>query len=152
MATLRDGLLPALDALRGIPNALGLRRYTVTLRARTWSGAYPGEGTVTDTDVVINPPPRVRVLSSREVANSGGTYREGDFMITAITPRYTAPTTGGSTPAMLNITPNTIPQDVAIIMAGDEGTLECQAVKFLFDRAFRYSIVARVIKPFSPRG
>jgi len=144
MATLRDGLLPAIDSLRGIPNTLGFRRYTVTLRSRTWGGAYPGELGTTNTDVDINPPPRVRVVTTQEVASSGGTYRLGDFRIDAITPRYTTPTTGGFTPAQLNIRPGTIPQDVAIILTGDEAApIECEAVEFRFDRAFRYTIIAR---------
>lgn len=145
---IRDSLLPVVDALRQLPNSFGLRRYSVAIRSRTWSGNYPGELTPTDTDTVINPPPRVRNVSPEEVASSGGTYEAGDYMIEAITPSYTSltGTTGGYTPAQLRIRPGAgSNNDVAIILTGDEGSFECELVKANFDRPFRYWLVARRI-------
>jgi len=143
MGTIRDGLLPVVDALRQLPSDFGIRRYSVTLRSRAWSGGSPGLGTATDTDTLISPAPRVRVLSPKEVASSGGTYQDGDFMIEKITPAYTSPTTGGWAPSVLQQVPGASADDVVIVMVGDEGTIECTAVKFFFDRPFNYRVVAR---------
>lgn len=142
MTTLRDSLLPVADILRQIPNTLGLRRYSVTLRRRAWSGTYPGEGVPTDTDVVLTPPPRVRVMTTQDIASSGGTYREGDFKISAVTPSYVG---GGYGPAQLNLRPGVgvLNQEITVILTGDEGTVECQLVEFKFDRPFTYFLVAR---------
>src|SRR5713101_5514053 len=85
--SLRDSLLSVVDCARQLVADLGLHRYSVILRTRTWSGTYPGEGSPTDVDVTITPRPRVRVMSPRDVASSGGTYREGHFKIDMITPR-----------------------------------------------------------------
>lgn len=146
MATLRDQLLPMIDSLRQIPQTLGLRRYSVTLRSRSFGGVYPGEGSATDTDTVITPAPRVRVVSTQEIASSGGTYRLGDFKIDRITPRYVTPTVGGWTPALLNIRPNATNQDVAVILTGDEAApLECELIKLGVDRPFNYWMVVRTI-------
>lgn len=147
-SSLRDALLPVIDQLRGLPSQFGLRRYTVKLRTRTWSGTYLGEGTPSDVDVQLTPTPRVRVMSTEEVASSGGTYRAGDFMITAITPSYTSPSAGGYAPLALNLrpSPGTTNIDVTAILTGDEGTIECQIVEFHFDSPFRYWIVVREVR------
>lgn len=143
MSTLRDQLLPVVDQLRQLPNQFGLRRYAVTIRKRTWSGDAPGRGTSTDVDTVLTPVPRVRVITTQEVASSGGTFREGDFIISAITPRYTSPTTGGYSPAQLDLTLTALNQEATVILTGDEGTVECDVVEFWFHRAFTYEIVVR---------
>ena len=142
MATLRDGLLKIADSLRALPNTFGLRRYSVTLRTRKWSGGKPGSGTATVTDVVLTPPPKVRVLKTEEVASSGGTYRDGDLMVEKITPKYDA---GGYTPAQLNLRPAT-DEDVAVILTGDEGTLEAQVIKVYFDKPFNARMVVRITR------
>ena len=36
--SLRDDLIPVIDELRGLPNDFGLRRFSVVLRRRVWSG------------------------------------------------------------------------------------------------------------------
>lgn len=138
--TIRDKLLPTVDKLRQLPNRFGIRRYTVTIRRRTWSGGAPGRGVATDADTVLFPVPRVRVMSTDEIAASGGTYREGDFVINAITPSYGA---GGYTPAQLNLRPNGPAEDVTVILTGDEGTVECDVVQLWFHRAFNYHVVVR---------
>lgn len=120
---------------------LGLWRYDVIIRTRTWSGIYSGEGTPTDVDVLVAPRPRVKVLTTQDVASSGGTYREGDFRVDLITPRSPAGT--GYTPAQLNLRPSGINQDVTVILSGDEGTIECQIVEFRFDDPFNYVLVVR---------
>jgi len=144
--SLRDDLLPVVNALRSLPNTFGLRRYTVAIRRRAWSGGKPGNGVATVTDLAINPPPKVRFVSTEEIASSGGTYREGDVMIDRITPRFVVPTTGGFSPVMLNIRPNSAAEDVAIVLNGDEGLLEAEVIKFNFTRAFNYWMVVRLVR------
>jgi hypothetical protein len=143
MADVRSDVLPDLDEARALIDELGLRRYSVTIRRRQWSGGKPGLGTATNTDLVLSPRPRVREISVREVAGSGGTFESGDFRIDKITPRYTAPTTGGYTPAMLVISPANAAQDVVIVLVGDDGTKVCTLVESSFDRSFGYSMVVR---------
>lgn len=141
--TLRDDLLPVVDSLRDLPNQFGLRRYTVTLRSRTWPGGAPGLGTPVSVDTVITPPPKVRSLSPKEIADSGGAYLDGDFMVEKITPSYVSPTTGGWSPAVLHQHPGSLAQDCLIVLMGDEGMVECEPVKFWWDRPFNYRVVVR---------
>lgn len=147
--SLRDEILPDLDELRDLANEFGLRRYSLTLRTRTWSGGQPGMGTPTDTDVVVDPPPKVRLLTTKEIADSGGTYQKGDFKVEKMTPRYTSPTAGGFSPAMLQIAPGGSAQDVAWVLTGDEGAIECTAIEFHFDKAFNYWMVLRARRSVS---
>lgn len=88
-----DGLLPVLDKVRGIPAALGLRPYTVSIFKRTWSGSRVGVGTATDTVTgelvslgTYNP--RVRAVTTREIIASAQLYAEQDLRIGPITPPY----------------------------------------------------------------
>lgn len=140
MSTLRDDLLPVVDELRQLPTDFGVRRYAVTLRRRTWSGGSPGRGTATDADVVLTPRPRVRPITTQEIASSGGTYREGDWVVTSITPSYG---TGGYAPSALNLRPASAAEDVTVILTGDEGTVECDVVELWFNRPFTYEVVVR---------
>lgn len=92
-ATLRDALLPAVDTIRGIPNALGMRLYGVSIVVRTWSGARPGLGVYTDaiTPIKLNAgasPTTVRQVSQKEIVASGGHYQDQDLKIGPITPPY----------------------------------------------------------------
>lgn len=143
--TVRDGILPIIDNARGIIANLGLRRYTATIRRRTWPGGRPGSGNAVNTDLVITPTPRVRVVSAREIASSGGTYQEGDYRIDRITPRYTGATSGGYTPEQLKPVITAADEDVVVVLAGDEQLVKvCAFVgPVMFDRAFGYSLVVR---------
>lgn len=91
--SLRDGLLPALDIVRGIPGQLGLRLFTVTVYIRRWSGERPGVGTVTEQSFELRvskggQPVKVRTLTTREVVASGGLYRDLDIEVGPLTPPY----------------------------------------------------------------
>lgn len=91
-------ILPALDAIRGIGGALGLRPFVVTVRVRTWTGGTrPGLGQKTDVDTVLTnmsganaQPIMVRYVTNREVIASGGKYRDRDLKVGPITPNYVA--------------------------------------------------------------
>lgn len=145
--TLRDELLPTVDELRGLFSEFGVARYTVTIRRSVWSGGKPGIGAPTHTDTPIvtstGGSPLVEQVSAREVASSGGTYREGDLRVRGITPRYTTPTTGGYTPAMLRIAPASAAEEVLYVLTGDEGPIECTFVDGRFDDPIGYSVVVR---------
>jgi hypothetical protein len=143
--TVRDNILPILDNARGIVANLGLRRYSVTIRRRTWSGSKPGLGIATNDDLVLTPTPRVRLVSAREIASSGGTYQEGDFRIDRITPRFTSPTVGGYTPEQIKPAITDPADDLVVVLAGDEQLVKiCTHVgPVAFDRAFGYSQVVR---------
>lgn len=143
MPTTRDDVLPDLDGARAEVDATGLRRYAVTIRTRTWSGGAPGVGTATNSDLPITPRPRVRDLSAREVASSGGTFSAGDMRLDRITPRYTTPTTGGYTPEQLNPPVSAANQDVVVVLTGDDGVMLATVVAVNFDRSFGYSLVVR---------
>lgn len=84
--TFRDGLLGVANAVRGVPQSLGLRPTTVTLRTRVWAGGEKGEGAFSDTDTILTPTPRIRELSMQEVNASAGEYERGDIKIGPITP------------------------------------------------------------------
>lgn len=84
----RDDALPDVQQARADVQGVGLRRYAITIRKRTWAGGFPGIGAMTPTDLVITPTPRVRQLHSREIAASGGTYEQGDYRVDKITPGF----------------------------------------------------------------
>lgn len=91
MTCLSEQLKAALDAVRAIPDQLGLRPYTVSIRVRTWSGERAGLGTKTDADgyIVVGDGyrPSVREISSQDIIASGGLYTQEDLKIT-VTPAY----------------------------------------------------------------
>lgn len=69
---------------------LGLRLFSVVVRKRTWSGGTPGRGTATNTDLTLEPRPRVRPPSSRRLIAEPGRFEDGDRMVDRISATYTA--------------------------------------------------------------
>lgn len=98
---LRDEVLDAFAEGRGVAEELGLRRFHTYVRRRTWrsgsslpwSTSAPGRGYPCDAEVRLTPAPKVEDVSVRMIASSGGTYRDGDLLLTKITPRR-EPATG----------------------------------------------------------
>jgi|WetSurMetagenome_2_1015567.scaffolds.fasta_scaffold02064_10 hypothetical protein len=94
--TFREDLLPDIDGIRCIPDDLGIRLYTVTLRMTTWTGDDSaiglGRGIRTDVETPITlangQRPKVRRISYKETVAGGGKYQEGDFKIGPFTPEY----------------------------------------------------------------
>lgn len=82
--SLRDDLLPVVDAGRALAESLGLRQRTVSTRLRVWSGGVVGRGTATDTDTVISPAPKVREPPGRYVNETAGKFVEGDVQLTKL--------------------------------------------------------------------
>lgn len=62
------------DRVRAIPETLGQRPTTVTIRVRTYSGALGAQGTtlVSTTDTVLSPRPKVREVSGGSPSFFGG--------------------------------------------------------------------------------
>ena len=75
--TLATRLLPALNRARTKLDTFGLRRYTVTVRTRTWSSGEVGRGTPTDSDLTLEPNPKVREKDDRTLEISHITPSNG---------------------------------------------------------------------------
>lgn len=97
---LRDQFVPLVGTMRGLIDAFGVRRFKVYVRSRTWfNGTAPpwaqasrGVGYPVDTETLLAPTPKVRIIQMRTgftqdfVATSAGQAREGDLLIEKITP------------------------------------------------------------------
>lgn len=88
--TLREDVLPIVEAGRQIIDDLGFRVFTVEIVTRTWSAGKVNAGTPTDATEQILPNPKV-------VEKEGGKK----LLIGPITPSYTAGSGGGYTPSDL---------------------------------------------------
>jgi hypothetical protein len=83
---LADRLRPLITPYRGT---------SVVLRRRWWSGGEPGIGVAQNTDTELPSYVKVRQLTAREIAASGGRFREGAVEISSITPAYDTGTESG---------------------------------------------------------
>ncbi len=97
----RTALLATVDAARSVagPAALDIRTNRLVIRTRTWSGAVLGDGTPSDSDLVLNPWYPIRYITAAEIEVSGGRYEIGDLAVNHITPWDGAGT--GYTPEQL---------------------------------------------------
>jgi len=138
--SLRDELLPVVNDARALVEDLGLRLFSVRVEVREWSGARVGAGvsSVVST-LTLDPRPRVRDVTAREVASSGGTLRTGDRRITAITPTHTG---AGYTPAQLRPVISG-QQERVYVLTGEDGASEWELVEASFDRPFGHELVVR---------
>lgn len=156
MPNLRDSLLPVIDQLRGMPPTFGLRRFSVTIRRRTWSGSYVGDpaGSATDSDIVITPIPRVRQVFSaaslryeqlQYIAANGNVIDDRYYTIDRITPSYVNNgTPGGYSAQQLRLVadPDLHNVESIVVLVGDDGfKRECVQKTFAEDRAFGYSML-----------
>jgi hypothetical protein len=147
----RDDLLPAVDEIRGIPDELGIRLYTVALRTSTWTGDTTGiplgRGIRTDVDTPITlangRPPKVRRVSYRDTVASGGKYQEGDFRIGPFTPPHLY---GGVSFAQMAPTGTSGQTSYYFVLSGPDlpsSGLLCEPVQEEADRAFSRYLVVR---------
>lgn len=154
MGTLRDALLPIFSQLRQLPVDFGLRRFTVTVRRRTWSGTFIGDGTATDQDIAITPMPRVRQVFSpgsmrpeqlQSLLANGNVIDDRYYKIDRITPAYTSNGTSGGYSAQqlrLIMPPDATLSEYLVVLVGDDGfKRECVQTTFAEDRAFGYSML-----------
>jgi hypothetical protein len=95
--TLRDALLPVVDALRNMPAVIGLRLHVAAIVVRRWTGGSLGVGTFIDSVSGLKidrglSNVKVRNLSQRDIIASGGIYTDQDVVVGPITPPYTGST------------------------------------------------------------
>jgi hypothetical protein len=144
--TLRDDLLPVMQTARGVIDGLGFRTSDVTIEVRFWPSGRIGTPdatsyTVETTLALKNPRPRVRQLSSQEIASSGGQYEQADVRIDKLTPQWAQ---GGYTPAQLapSVDPGDQSREVVYLLTGPLNG-EYRLINNSFDRALGYSLVVR---------
>jgi hypothetical protein len=115
----RNSLRKLAHTIRGIPDQLGWRPYTVSIETRSWDGGERGEGAETVTTTAITEanghPPKVRFLTSEEIALGG--YSQGTLEIGPITPDFGSGGTSLDTLAPLSPSDDTI---VHYIITGPE--------------------------------
>jgi hypothetical protein len=108
--TLAQGLLPLLDAVRGIPGTLGFRPISVTVRVVTWTGTKPGQGaqSYVDTPLLVGngtQNPRVIQVTDKDALASNSLYTNQAVKVGPLTPAFAASLGspgGGVTAAQLN--------------------------------------------------
>ncbi len=144
--TLRDDLLPALDGARAICDELGLRQNAVAIVLRTWaSGEIETPSTQTAgtdyTDVTIRlvPNPKVRRVTQREIASSGGRYETADIVIGPMTPAFAG---GGNTVAQLDPLVLAAGVELIFVLTGPNAG-EHVVIDVRRDRPMRYEVVVR---------
>ena len=125
-ATARERFRRIADAVRAIPEAIGTRGTSVTIRVRTYSGAVGAHGTtlVTTTDTAISPRPRVVQVSEGAPSYFGGglftdsTGRTlaGEYEVGPITQAYPG---GGYDVADL-APAGGVSRRVTLVLSGDE--------------------------------
>jgi len=145
--TLRDTLLPRIDALRAIPGELGFRPYTsVRIRTRTWSGTRPGDGTPADewTDLTTGgQPAKVSQMNVRAIAASNGQFLDGDCVVGPLTPTFSG---GGYDPSDIASSSTARNVERHVVLQGP-GEPEAGSVWAIINpntsRSLRYTMVIR---------
>lgn len=95
--TLRDDLIPVVDDARQLIDDMGLRRFVVVVRKRTWSGGQLGLGTATNVDLTLAPKPKVGDVPERLVFAEPGKFEAGDRFVRRISATYTRAQLDGGT-------------------------------------------------------
>lgn len=123
-------ILPSLDRIRaGVPGALGLRPFALTVRVRTWSGARPGVGTKADTDTAITNDAgysyKVTEVTSKDVMLSAGKYTAGMYKVGPLTPPHAG---GAVTFAKLDPAVTGAATEVLYKLTDPSGSVWCRKV------------------------
>lgn len=136
----RTDILPVVDATRAIagPDGLDVRTSKLTIITRTWSGGRAGMGTYSDASLELPQHYKLKDLSSKEIAGSGGRYQQNDIRVGPITPAYSS---GGYTPAQLAPAGDNGVEVLYQITGPDSGMYSL--VECCTDAAFHYSLVLR---------
>lgn len=150
----RNAFRALADAVRAIPEAIGTRGTSVTIRVRTYSGAVGAQGTsvATTTDTVVSPRPRVSQVSEGAPSYfGGGLFTDstghtlaGEYEIGPITSGYL----GGGYDVGDLAPAGGVAKRVTVVLAGDEfdpAGEEFEVVRIDATRPFRTMLlVARV--------
>lgn len=141
--SLRTDILPVVDELRGLagPSNFDVRTTRLTIRTRVWSGGRRGSGVSQDTDLVLPQIYKVVLLTTKEIAGSGGRYEMGDVRIGPITP---ASTSGGFTSEQLK--PSGAQGTEIIYVLTGAVTGEYALVSLNTDKPFGYYLVIRKMR------
>jgi len=85
----RTDFLSVVDSIRAIagPSGFDIRTSQLTIRTRIYTnGRRNSTDTYVDTDLVLAQFYKVRQMTTREIAGSGGAYELGDIVVGPITP------------------------------------------------------------------
>lgn len=162
MTTLRKALIPALSQIDSIlgPSGLDLRPTTVSIITRITNAQHIGAGLNTDTVLVLPNWIKVRHITQREIAASGGRYEEGSVKVGPIRPQFNDPFlgSGGYTQAQLDPKQTFDPAmrtqyAFAVIYrlaqedpTGDGIAGDYRLVELKRDRALRYDLVLNRVR------
>jgi hypothetical protein len=141
----RTDLLATVEGVRALrgPAGLDIQTVTVTIVRRTWSGGRRGAGTATVAVLTALPAhTKVREISQKLVASTGGRFELGDLRVGPITPSFTG---GGFTPAELAPV-GTQGQEIVYVLAGAI-TGDYTAVDVDTAKAFSYFLTLRRTSP-----
>lgn len=151
--SLRDDLLPAIDAIRGIPDQLGTRLYDVSIRVRSWSGSRPAvdNSSSSDADAAFGVDAgthrtRVVQLTSRDLIASGGNYSDADLKVGPLTPKYAG---GGFEPSDFDPEPTSAPVEIFFKIVGPGmragGSWFKKINTNVVGTPFRYTFIVRAV-------
>jgi hypothetical protein len=155
--TLRDRLQAVAERVRGIPDTLGMRPWSILVRKRTWSGERVGIGLPVDVDVPLHvyfgrANPRIQEVTSKDIVASGGTFTTGDIKVGPITPTCLAAVTataGGHSFPDVDPLAGALPAEVMFLVTGPgtgpQGTWYKRVEGNSFN-LFRMTIVLRATK------
>ncbi len=132
----RNGILAILDSV--MPIVTPLRTTRVAVRTRQWPGEL-GLGTPTDTNLLLQAYVKVRELTSREVASSGGQRELGDVQVEGITAEYPG---GGLSLAQIAPEPPTASSEIIYVLSGAING-EYRRISVRADKPFSYELTLR---------
>lgn len=147
--TLREDLLPLVDACRQITEDLDQRTTGLTIRTRTWTSGFVGKTSdppavsFTDSDVVFPKRYHIKVLSPEKaqqiVAASAGRLDPGQYVKLWVTPTFDG---GGHSQAEL------MPQgsqgvEILYVLSGVGMNANYTLATFNNDRPYRYELILR---------
>ena len=141
--SLRDDLLPVVDAARAIAGDLGFRRFQVWARKTTYSGTRVGLGTATVTEtrlLVGGQDPKVKEMKSKDVSAGSPELSSIVFEIGPLTPEFAG---GGIAESTITPPKSSTPTTITFLIKGPglptEGLL-CQRIDEDVDRSLRMLI------------
>lgn len=147
----RDSILPAVDIIRAIPGALGLRIFTVSVVLRTWTGTRAGLGVNTDVRTGVKVDlgiyqTKITLISANDAIASGGLYTNQDLKVGPITPPFAGSVADGDAITVFDPVVGASPTEVFFNVKGP-GYPAAGAwfVKISQDvtKSFRYTFVIR---------
>jgi hypothetical protein len=84
MAKAVPSLLPCIDSVLGVRDAIGAVKRRVYLVTREWSGRTVGDGIYEDSEEEITPQPGIRDVGHDVRIQTGGAVQQGDLFVTNI--------------------------------------------------------------------